>query len=58
MVDNVRPPWKPLGIEVRGWAEAVGGPQSLIRIDPERIVSWGIDTDGFEHNSRSVGAAR
>lgn len=51
-------PWRPRGIEVRGRAEAVGGPRPLIRIYPERIVSWGIDTDGFRRNSRSVGAAR
>jgi pyridoxamine 5'-phosphate oxidase family protein len=36
-------PWVPRGIEVRGRAEAIADPQSLIRIHPERIVSWGID---------------
>jgi pyridoxamine 5'-phosphate oxidase family protein len=50
-------PWRPRGIEVRGRAEAVEGPQSLIRIHPERIVTWGIDTGGFQRNSRSVGVA-
>ena len=58
VVDDVRPPWRPRGIEVRGRAEAVGGPQPLIRIHPERIVSWGIDTDGFRSTGRPVGAAR
>jgi pyridoxamine 5'-phosphate oxidase family protein len=60
VVDDVRPPWRPRGIEVRGRAEAVvGGPQSLVRIYPERIVSsWGIDTDGSRRDSRPVGAAR
>lgn len=48
-------PWRPRGIEVRGRAEAVEGPQPLIRIHPERIVAWGIDTDGFQRSSRSVG---
>jgi len=58
VVDDVRPPWKPRGIEVRGRAEAVGGPRPLIRIHPERIVSWGIDADGTRPDGRSVGAAR
>lgn len=48
-------PWRPRGIEVRGRAEAVEGPQPVIRVHPERIVAWGIDTGGFERNSRSVG---
>ncbi|MDP9411735.1 MAG: PPOX class F420-dependent oxidoreductase [Actinomycetota bacterium] len=48
-------PWRPRGIEVRGRAEAVEGPEPLIRIHPERIVSWGIDGGAFERNSRSVG---
>jgi pyridoxamine 5'-phosphate oxidase family protein len=51
-------PWWPRGIEVRGRAEAVGGERPLIRIHPERIVAWGIDTGGFRRNSRSVGIAR
>ena len=48
-------PWQPRGIEVRGRAEAIEEPQPVIRIHPERIVAWGIDTDGFQRNSRSVG---
>jgi pyridoxamine 5'-phosphate oxidase family protein len=48
-------PWRPRGIEVRGRAEAVGAPRPLIRIRPERIVSWGVD--GRRRRSRSVTAA-
>src|SRR3712207_1241519 len=36
-------PWRPRGVEVRGSAEAIALPTPLIRIHPERIVSWGID---------------
>jgi pyridoxamine 5'-phosphate oxidase family protein len=36
-------PWRPRGIEVRGRAEALGLPTPLIRIHPERIVSWGLE---------------
>ena len=39
-------PWRPRGIEVRGRAEAVEAPRPLIRIHPQRIVSWGIDSQG------------
>jgi len=44
-------PWRPRGIEVRGRAEAIGGPRPLIRIYPERIVSWGIESEelGVRH---------
>lgn len=35
-------PWRPRAIEVRGRAEAVTGPQALIRIYPEHVVSWGL----------------
>jgi len=35
-------PWSPRAIEVRGRAEAIRAPQALIRIHPERIVSWGV----------------
>jgi pyridoxamine 5'-phosphate oxidase family protein len=48
-------PWRPRGIEVRGRAEAVSGPRPLIRIHPERIVSWGLESEevGRRH-ARSV----
>jgi pyridoxamine 5'-phosphate oxidase family protein len=36
-------PWRPRALEVRGRAEAVREPEALIRIFPERIVSWGVD---------------
>ena len=48
-------PWRPRGIEIRGSAEAIEKPEPVICIHPERIVAWGIDTCGFEPNSRSVG---
>ncbi len=36
-------PWRPRGIEARGRAEAIAMPTPLIRIYPERIVSWGLE---------------
>jgi pyridoxamine 5'-phosphate oxidase family protein len=36
-------PWVPRGIEVRGRGEAIALPTPLIRIHPERIVSWGLE---------------
>jgi pyridoxamine 5'-phosphate oxidase family protein len=52
-------PWRPRGIEVRGRAEAIGGERPLIRIHPERVISWGIESEkvGVRH-SRSVAPAR
>ena len=48
-------PWRPRGIEVRGRAEAVGGPRPVIRIHPERIVSWGLeDATIGRRSARSV----
>ena len=35
-------PWRPRGVEVRGHAEALIDPRPMIRIHPDRIVSWGI----------------
>src|SRR4051812_47736634 len=40
-------PWRPRGVEVRGRAEAIGGARAVIRIHPERIVSWGIESDAI-----------
>ena len=36
-------PWRPRGVEVRGRAEAVDAPEALIRIHPDRVVSWGLE---------------
>jgi pyridoxamine 5'-phosphate oxidase family protein len=36
-------PWRPRAVEVRGRAEAVSEPAALIRIHPDRVVSWGLD---------------
>jgi pyridoxamine 5'-phosphate oxidase family protein len=48
-------PWRPRGIEVRGQAETVEGDRALIRIHPERIVSWGIESENLtQRHSRSV----
>ncbi|OLT33375.1 hypothetical protein BJF79_34895 [Actinomadura sp. CNU-125] len=42
VIDDVLPPWRPRGIEIRGRAEAVPGPAAHIRLIPERVVSWGL----------------
>ena len=66
VVDDVAPGggWNPRGVEIRGSAEALplgGGEvnadfdEELIRIYPGRIVGWGLDTDAYSPNSRSVG---
>ena len=63
VIDDVLPPWEPRGVEIRGRAETyTTGGQSvnanfgaeIIRIFPNRIVGWGLDTDAFHPNSRSV----
>ena len=63
VVDDVLPPWWPRGVEVRGRAEVNGeggeeiGPgfdADVVRIFPTRIVGWGLDSDAFRPNSRTV----
>ena len=44
-------PWRPRAVEVRGRAEAIEEPQALIRIHPERVVSWGLENG---RSARSV----
>ena len=45
VVDDIasHDPWRVRGIEVRGRAEALDGERPVIRVHPERIVSWGLD---------------
>lgn len=48
VVDDVLPPWRPRCVMVQGRAEAIdayGDLQAMIRITPERIVSWGLTAD-------------
>ena len=52
VVDDVLPPWRARGVEVRGRAEVFGG--ESIRIFPERIVGWGIDPEARSPNARFV----
>jgi pyridoxamine 5'-phosphate oxidase family protein len=49
-------PWRPRGVEVRGRAETVWDGRPLIRIHPERIVSWGIEGEALR--SRPVSSER
>lgn len=44
-------PWHPRAVEARGRAEAIALPTPLIRIYPERIVSWGL---GPTRSARTV----
>jgi pyridoxamine 5'-phosphate oxidase family protein len=54
VIDDVLPPFRPRGIEIRGRAEIVDGDRPSIRIHPERIVAWGLDETGTLRNARSV----
>lgn len=57
VIDEVLPPWKPRGVEVRGRAEAITDPEPLIRVHPERVVSWGLESEEIgQHHARSVAA--
>jgi len=51
-------PWRPRCLEIRGHAEAIaGGPGGpLIRVHPERIISFGIDEIDTPAHSLTVNA--
>ena len=63
LIDDVVPSWKPCGIEIRGYAQAIadGGqalsPQyspELIRLTPTRIIFWDLSSDSRIHTARNV----
>jgi pyridoxamine 5'-phosphate oxidase family protein len=57
VIDDVLPPWRPRGVEIRGRAEAVPGPAAHIRLTPERVISWGLhegDTIEATYRARDV----
>jgi pyridoxamine 5'-phosphate oxidase family protein len=50
-------PWRPRGIEIRGSAEAIEGDRPRIRLHPERIVSWGLESDEIgKRHARTISA--
>lgn len=52
VIDDVQPPWRPHAVLVKGAAVAGDG---LIRVHPEKIISWGLDSDVIgERTSRTV----
>lgn len=52
VVDDVLPPFRPRGVQIRGRAEALDAAQwpdgtergPIVRITPDRVVSWGLDS--------------
>jgi pyridoxamine 5'-phosphate oxidase family protein len=67
VVDDVLPLRRARGVEVRRRTEVFGeGGEEIrpgfaadvIRIFPERIVEWGLDSDPYSPNSRSIGKER
>src|SRR5215470_6589189 len=66
VIDDVLPPWQPRMIEIRGTASVVpeGGKSlnerfedAIVRIQPTRIISFGIDSGDLASNARSTGAS-
>jgi pyridoxamine 5'-phosphate oxidase family protein len=53
LVDDVLPPWQPRAVQIRGHGAALdtatwpdGTPrEAIIRITPDKVVSWGLDAD-------------
>jgi pyridoxamine 5'-phosphate oxidase family protein len=66
VIDDVLPPWQPRMIEIRGTAAVVteGGKQlnerfedTIVRIKPARIISFGIESGDLTANARSVSSS-
>lgn len=51
VIDEVLPPFRPQGVEIRGTAEVITDPQPRIRIHPRRIVSWGFEGASGGHTA-------
>ncbi len=66
VIDDVQPPWRPRGIEIRGTAQALttGGKavfggryeadDALIRITPDQIIGWGLEEGQGEAFNRKI----
>ncbi len=66
VVDDLLPPWRPRGVEIRGTAQtlptggkALFGPQydaddAMIRITPMQIIGWGLEEGAYAPLNRKV----
>ncbi|HZA80821.1 MAG TPA: PPOX class F420-dependent oxidoreductase [Actinomycetes bacterium] len=54
VIDDVLPPFRPRGVEIRGQAQAISDPEPAIRIRPQRIVGWGLDDTTRGRNARDI----
>ncbi|MEU6789355.1 PPOX class F420-dependent oxidoreductase [Nonomuraea angiospora] len=57
VIDDVLPPWRPRGVEIRGNAEAIDGDRLLILLRPARIISWGLHSGVTIEDTYRVRAA-
>ncbi|MEV4582789.1 PPOX class F420-dependent oxidoreductase [Nonomuraea jabiensis] len=57
VIDDVLPPWRPRGVEIRGNAEAIDGDRPLILLRPARIISWGLHSGVTIEDTYRVRAA-
>lgn len=66
VIDDVLPPWKPRGVEIRGTAQPqpTGGKaifgdnysmdETIIRITPVQVIGWGLDEAAGTESNRKV----
>jgi len=66
VVDDVQPPWKVRGVEIRGDAVTLptGGKEifganyqadeAIIRITPRQVIGWGLETEQYKARNRKV----
>ncbi len=60
VVDDVLPPWRPRSVMVQGQAQALEFPENagaeggraIIRIIPDKVVSWGLEASDDERAAR------
>lgn len=55
VIDDVLPPWRPRASRSAGGPKVVTDPVPLIRIHPECIVSWGLESEAMgSRHARTV----
>ena len=49
LIDEIQPPWQPRAVMIQGLATTLEGGtdrEAMIRITPQRVISWGLDDVG------------